>query len=665
MNEAVQKPHSETEDAVAEAKALLQAGRLEDAAASAGSVLETDPDNVEALYILAVCQRYLKRLDDARETLNRLKTVSPSYGRAYQEEGHAKRLQADFDGAIAAYEQAVSLNPALIASWKALAELQLKRGHHEAAAAKQEADRLGALPPELVSVTSFIHEGRILKAELLCRSFLQKSPHHVEAMRLLADIGMRLYVLDDAEFLLESAKEFEPGNVRVHMDYVNVLHRRQKYAQARDEAHKLFEKERQNPAFATLYANECAAVGEFDEALGLYETVLKRVPDNAHVHLVHGHALKTVGRQDDAVSAYRAAYEKKPDLGDAFWSLANLKTYRFTGAEIEQMKKAEAAAGTTLLDRIHLCFALGKAFEDAQEYEDSFLYYARGNALKKEQNRYDPDRMDAQLAAQKDVCTPDLFKAHGTCGDPSHAPIFIVGLPRAGSTLLEQILASHSQVDGTLELPNILALVHRLSGRLSTGDESRYPKILSELPNEKLRGFGTAYIRDTQIHRKGAPRFTDKMPNNFRHIGLIHLILPHAKIIDARRHPLACCFSGFKQLFAEGQEFTYGLEDVGRYYRGYVDLMDHWDQVLPNKVLRVQYEDVVADLEGQVRRLLEFCELPFEQACVDYHKTERSVRTASSEQVRQPLYRDGVEQWRNFEPWLDPLKAALGPELLG
>ena len=315
-------------------------------------------------------------------------------------------------------------------------------------------------------------------------------------------------------------------------------------------------------------------------------------------------------------------------------------------------------------DRVNLCFSLGKAFEDKGEWEKSFEQYERGNDLKAVQSRYSADDVGAELQAQADVCTKELFEKQGGKGHPAPDPIFILGLPRAGSTLLEQIIASHSQVDGTLELPNILSMSYQLRGRKRAKINGRYPRILHELSEERLQELGRRFIEDTQIHRKGAPFFIDKMPNNFRHIGLINLILPNAKIIDARRHPMACCFSGFKQHFAEGQEFTYGLENIGTYYKDYIALMDHWDEVLPGKILRVQYEDVVADTEAQVRRILDYLELPFEQACVDFHKTKRSVRTASSEQVRQPIFRSGLEQWRNFEPWLDPLKQALGPEIL-
>jgi tetratricopeptide (TPR) repeat protein len=480
-------------------------------------------------------------------------------------------------------------------------------------------------------------------------------------MRLLADIGMRLGIYDDAEFLLESVLEIEPGFDRARADYVKVLQKRQKFQRALEESAALRKRLPNNVPVKLTYANICSAVGRNAESLALLEELLDEVPNPDNIHLNRGHVFKTIGEHERAVQAYRNACAERPTHGDAWWSLANMKTFRFRDDEIETMEslleRGEIVAG----DEYHLCFALGKAFEDRKDYERSFEYYARGNRLKKDELRYSADRMQADFDRQKAFFTPERVAQFAGRGVPDDDPIFIVGLPRAGSTLVEQILASHSQVDGTLELPNILATVHRLNGRLKRGEEPRYPGILAELDEGRFAEMGRAYIDDTRIHRQGAPYFTDKMPNNFRHIGLILSILPNARIIDARRAPMACCFSGFKQLFAEGQEFTYSLNDIGRYYAGYVDLMEHWKKLYPESILQVDYEVVVDDLEPQVRRMLEFLKLDFEPACVEFHRTRRSVRTASSEQVRQPIYRTGVEQWRHFEPWLDDLKRALGP----
>lgn len=652
------------EEAVGQARALLKAGRVAEAARLAAAAVERQPEHAGALYLLAVCQRYLEDYAAALATLARLQAVRPDYGRAFQEAGHVRLAMGEPGAALVAFRRAVAANPALPASWQALGQLQAAAGHHqEAARAQAQHQRLVALPPELVSVASFMHEGRLAKAERLCRDFLQRHPHHLEAMRLLAQLGVRLQVLDDAEFLLESALEFAPDFLLARIDYVDVLARRQKYARAQEEARRVLDTDPSNPAFNTLYANQCMAVGDYDTALAIYDRVLAAHADQPDLHLVRGHALKTVGRQPEAIEAYREAARLRPGFGDAWWSLANLKTYRFTPDELATLRGLAARDDMALADRYHLAFALGKALEDRGSWEQAFTAYEQGNALKKQALRYDPGRMDRELTLQREQCTPALFAAHAGHGCPAPDPIFIVGLPRSGSTLLEQILASHPQVDGTLELPHVLAMAHRLNGRRRLDEAPRYPAVLHELDADQLRELGEEYLRETRIHRQGAPFFIDKMPNNFRHIGLIALMLPNARIIDARRHPMACCFSGFKQLFAEGQEFSYGLDDIGRYYRGYVELMAHWDQVLPGRILRVQYEHVVADLEGQVRRLLDFCGLSFDPACVDFHRTRRVVRTASSEQVRSPLYASGVDQWRHFEPWLAPLREALGPEL--
>ncbi|MBV8576872.1 MAG: sulfotransferase, partial [Acetobacteraceae bacterium] len=346
-----------------------------------------------------------------------------------------------------------------------------------------------------------------------------------------------------------------------------------------------------------------------------------------------------------------------------YWSLANLKTYRFSAEELEQIRAREADPATGRVDRLHLCFALAKALEDQGSFAESFHYYQLGNELKRADSRYAPEIIESNTRRQIEVCTAQFFAERRGWGTSQRDPIFIVGLPRSGSTLIEQILASHSQVEGTQELATVQQFVARLRGREIDPHNDRYPYVLAELSAPDAAQLGERYIEETRIYRTAKPFFIDKMPNNFRHLGLIHLMLPNARVIDARREPMACCFSNFKQLFAKGQEFTYNLEDIARYYRTYLELMRHWDRVLPGSVLRLQHEDIVDDLEGNVRRVLEFCGLEFEPQCVEFHKTARSVRTASSEQVRQPLFREGLDQWRNFEPWLGPLKEALGDAL--
>ena len=651
---------SDDGDQLKEAQEALQSGDFAGGLARAETLLAHDPKQGDALYVAAVAARYLDRHDAARSFLERLHAEMPEYGRAWQEAGHLARATGDKDGALSAYARAVRFNPALTASWTAQAELLAAMGRSaEAAAAQEQARRVTALPRELVAVTHHLHEGRPLRAEEICRHFLRRNPRHVEAMRLLAQIGLRLGILDDAEFLLDSAVAFEPDNIQVRLDYIDVLRKRQKFERSREEAEALYDRDPASPLFQSHLAIESMQTGDYERAFALFNTVLERLPSDPATLTSRGHALKTTGQQDDAVASYRAAIAAKPDHGDAYYALANLKTYRFTEAEIAAMHAQLERPEIAFMDRVHLTFALGKAHEDREEYEASFGFYEEGNALKRRQTRYDADRMSEELAAQKEACTRDLFESRQGAGDPARDPIFILGLPRAGSTLLEQILASHSQIDGTLELPNVLALAHRLRGRKA--GQSRYPQVLHDLTPEQLTEFGGDFLANTRIHRQSAPFFIDKMPNNFRHIGLIQLMLPNATIIDARRDPMDCCFSGFKQLFAEGQDFTYGLTEIGRYYADYVELMDHWDRVLPGKVLRVRHENVLDDLEGQTRRMLDHIGLPFEEECLHFHRTARAVRTASSEQVRRPINRSGQGAWKPYEPWLGDLKAALGP----
>ena len=646
------------------AQQLLQAGKLQEALQAAQQELVDHPRDIDALYCMAVSQRYLGQLQAALQTLETLKAVRPNYARAWQEEGHNQKKLGDLDSARNAYRHAVELNRGLISSWRELAAIHDKQHDKQRLAiAKAEFERLSRLPPELVTVTSLIHENKLFKAEKLCRDFLGKTPHHVEAMRLLAVLGMKLFIYDDAEFLLESCVEFKPDYWLARLDYVSVLHKRQKFEQALEQATVLRDMYPENYVFDLAFANQNVAVGNFDVALEIYDQVIETHPEFERTFVSRGHALKTIGRVGDGIDSYQAAYRVRKDFGDAYWSLANLKTYRFTDDEIAQMRSQFELPATAVDDRYHLCFALGKAYEDREDYAESFAWYERGNQLRKEGLRYDPERLDAAMRRQAETCTQELFENKEGTGSQHPDPIFVVGLPRAGSTLLEQILASHSQIDGTMELPNIIALAHRLNGRRVVTEEAKYPGVLADLSAEQLLAFGDAYIKDTAFHRAGAPRFVDKMPNNFMHIGLIHLILPKARVIDARRHPMACCFSGFKQLFADGQEFTYGLDDIVRYYHSYVELMSHWDTVLPGKVLRVNYEHVVHDPESQVRGILSFLDLPFEDACLNFHQTDRSIRTPSSEQVRQPIYTGALEQWRNFEPYLDVVKQGLAAEI--
>ncbi|HWS61123.1 MAG TPA: sulfotransferase [Steroidobacteraceae bacterium] len=655
---------STVETEVIRIRQLLECSRFADAEASARALAVHVPENRDVLYLIAVSLRYLRKIPEALATLERLELLHPKFSRLYQERGHCFVTLKDAPRAIDAFVKGVHINPALPASWSLLEGLYRMTGQTEdATMAAAHVATLKDLPPEVVSATSFFSDGELLPAENIIRAYLLKHGNHIEAMRLLARIGIEREVLDDAELLLEAVLQLEPDYHAARHDYARALVERHKYQRAREELEKLLKIEPQNRHYRTLYATTYVGLGEHEKAVALYRELLVNAPQAAELHLSVAHSLKTLGKREESIEAYRTAAAARPTYGDAYWSLANLKTYHFPTEEIEVMRAAESSPATGPVDRYQMCFALGKAYEDAGDYQESYRYYERGNAHKRSESRYRPEVIENNTRKQIEVCSREFFANRTGTGDPRPDPIFIVGLPRAGSTLLEQILASHSDVEGTQELADIPRIVLELQGRDYDLQNPRYPGVMADMTDEDFLRLGEKYLNDTRVYRTGKPRFIDKMPNNFRHIGLIHLILPNARIIDARREPMACCFSNLKQLFAAGQEFTYSVDDIARYYRTYLELMDHWNRVLPERVLRVVHEDVVDDLEGNVRKILDFCGLGFEPKCLEFYKNERSVRTASSEQVRQPIYREGLDQWRHYEPWLGPLKDTLGDAL--
>ena len=643
---------------------LVQGRRFAEALGAADALLVTAPENRDVSYLRAYSQRMLGDIPAALATLAALEQLHPRFSRLFQERGQCYVALKQAPEAIDAFLRGVQINPALPASWSMLEGLfRMTRQAENAAQAAAQVATLKKLPPEVVTATALFCDGELAEAEQIIRAFLLQQGHHVEAMRLLARIGIERDVLDDAQLLLEAVLDLAPDYQAARFDYAQVLSKRHMHQRAQEQADKLLAADPSNRNYRTLHALTCVGLGLHERAIELYRELLAGATQPAELHMSIAHSLKTLGRRAEAIAEYRAAATARAGYGDVYWSLANLKTYRFEDAELAQMYTAESAASTSVVDRYHLCFALGKALEDQQQYEKSFEYYARGNALKRAASHYRPEVIELNTRLQIEVCTLKLFSHHQNSGVRASDPIFIVGLPRSGSTLIEQILASHSKVEGTQELADLPRTVADLKGRDPDSDSPRYPAVLAQMGSEDLRRLGEKYLADTRVYRTGKAHFIDKMPNNFRHIGLIHLMLPNAKIIDARREPMACCFGNLKQLFAQGQEFTYSVEDIARYYRTYLDLMRHWESVLPGRVLRVQHEDVVADLEGSVRRLLHFCELDFEPACVEFHRTERSIRTASSEQVRQPIYREGLDQWRHYEPWLGSLRVALGDAL--
>ena len=629
------------------------------------SNLSKDPNHKDSLYLAAVCSRYLKNYKDSKEYLNNLLIQAPDMGRAYQELGHLCKAIGENEEAASHYRQACELNPALVASWKSLFNYFNKRNNKAAAEhAHEQIKKLDSLPPILLYISQILNEGRLAIAEQKCREFLKKNPTNVYAMSLLSDIAKKFGYYDDAEILLENAVKFSPDDGEIRMKYALILRLKQKFTKTMEQVNILCEKFPDNLSYQAQKASEIMQNGYHSEAIDLFEKIIKENPYNFSAMTSKGHAEKTLGKTDKAIESYKSAYKIKNDHGEAYFSLSNLKTYKFSDKELDVMKNQLKRVDLTLKDKAYFHFALAQGCEAIGDYEEAFKNLDMGNKIKKEQSKYTIEKMNKELQAQIDVCDEKFFEKLGNGGHDANDPIFILGLPRAGSTLIEQILASHSMVDGTLELPNILSMAQSFTGDDIYGNLGNYPKTMRSLTLEKREELGKSFIDDTRIHRKNAPRFTDKMPNNFRHIGLIHLILPNAKIIDARRYPLDCCFSMFKQLFAQGQEFTYGLAEAGNYYNSYVKLMNHWNKVLPNKILRVNNEDIIDDLEGQVKRMLDFLELPFEESCIKFYETDRSVRTASSEQVRKPINKSGMDRWKPYAKNLKTLVDNLDEDLL-
>jgi tetratricopeptide (TPR) repeat protein len=512
--------------------------------------------------------------------------------------------------------------------------------------------------PAMLHAGAALYENRLADAEPILRSELKRDPFNVVAMRMMAELAARIGRLQDAENLLTRAVELAPGFLAARSNLATVLYRQNRSEEAIGVLNALAEVDPDHLGNINLKAAALGKIGDYDEALTLYRKVLDGLPDQPKIWMSYGHLLKTVGRQQDCIAAYRAAITLSPSLGEVWWSLANLKTYAFSAEDMAAMEAALAQASLSNTDRFHLHFALGRAYEIAKVAEKAFNHYAEGNMLRSTELAHDPDEISAHVDAAIALFTKSYFDDRHSWGCPSPDPIFILGMPRAGSTLIEQILASHSQVEGTMELPDIPALFKRFGG------VEDWPTALEQAPAAQIRKLGQAFLERTQVQRKtGKPFFIDKLPNNWMSVGFILTILPNARIIDARRHPLDCCFSNFKQHFARGQAFSYSLDHMGRYYRDYVRLMDHFEEILPGRIIRVIHEQLLDDPGGQIRQLLKSLDLPFEESCLEFHKNDRAVRTASSEQVRKPINRDGADQWKPYEQWLAPLKSSLGPAL--
>lgn len=635
------------------------------AAEQAIEILKAAPNHPVALLVIGAARRSLGNAAAAIEILEPLSSAQPNWAAAHYELGRALASAGRGERAIAELRRAVKLKPDLPDAWRALGDHLMATGDSEGAdAAYAQHIKASTKDPRLLEAAVALCENRIAVAEALLRAHLKQHPTDVAAIRMLAEVAARLSRHQDAETLLIRCLELAPSFAPARHNYASVLLRQNKLEEALAQTDRLLASDAHNPGYRNLKAAILGRIGEFTQAMEIYAGVLADYPNHAKVWMSYGHALKSAGHQAECVKAYGKSIELDAGLGEAYWSLANLKTFRFSAAQLDAMRAHLKRSDLPYEDRFHFHFAIGKALEDAGAHAESFEHYAQGNSLRRKSVGYDAEENSAHVQRSKALFTRQFFAERAGVGADAPDPIFIVGLPRSGSTLLEQILASHSQVEGTMELPDIVSIVRELGGRKTKAQASKYPEILATLSGKDLRALGERYLRQTRIQRKtDAPFFIDKLPNNFAHVGLIHLTLPKARIIDARRHPLGCCFSGFKQHFARGQHFTYSLDEIGRYYRDYVELMAHFDEVLPGRVHRVIYEEMVENTEAEVRRLLGYCNLAFEAQCLRFYETERAVRTASSEQVRQPIFRDGMDYWRHYEPWLDPLKRALGPVL--
>lgn len=627
-------------------------------------ILKAAPNHPAATLMQGVAHRLSGDAATAVQVLTRLTDAQHRWAQAHHERGLALMDAGCLSEAIAAVRQAIDLKADLPDAHRTLGDLLTAVGDSAAADRAYAAHiRASTRDPRLLAPANALVENRIPEAEGLLRAHLKQHPTDVAALRMLAEVAARLGRLEDARILLERCLELAPGFHPARYNLALVLHRLDRPADALGQIDHLLAADPRHPAYRNLRAVALVKVGEYREAISLYSQILANSPDHAAIWMSLAHAQSTEGQVREAIAAYRRSIELAPGFGEAYWSLANLKTFRFDASEVDAMRVQLARGDLRHEDRFHFHFALGKALEDAGEYAESFEHYSQGNRLRRQSIRYDAADTSARVDRTRQVCTAAFFRERSGHGCEAGDPIFIVGLPRAGSTLVEQILASHSKVEGTMELPNLVGIARELNGRKRPADPSRYPEILREFAAQQCRQLGERYLDETRIQRKtGRPHFIDKLPNNFMHIGLIQLILPNARIIDARRHPMACCFSAFKQHFAMGQHYTYSLAELGHYYRSYVDLMAHFDAVLPGRIHRVIYEDLIGDTETQVRALLAHCGLSFEEACLHFHRNERAVRTASAHQVRQPIFREGIDHWRHFEPWLDPLVHALGPE---
>jgi tetratricopeptide (TPR) repeat protein len=632
------------------------------AARRAAHILAGSPEHSGANLLLATAHRKLGDLTAAAAVLETLTKAQPDSPLLQLELGRVYAAAGRGAEALTVLRRAVALDADFDDGWRELAAQLFAAGETvQGDTAYAHYERLARDPPELADARVALAENRLEAAEVVLRRRLRQVPQDVVALRMLADCAARRDDDVEAEQRLTECLELAPGYAGARYDLAQVLYARQRISEVLPLVERLLALEPHNIDYLSLQAQALRLNGSSHQALALMAQTVADQPDEDRAWLLYGHLLREVGQQARAIEVYRRALEVRPGSGPAYSSLANLKTFRFSGNDRAAMQEQLARSAPRSTDRIHLEFALGKALEDEGQFADSFQHYSRGNELHRATIAHDPDAVTAQLERARSLYTASFFADRYGWGSARADPIFIVGMPRSGSTLLEQILATHSQVEGTRELTDIPALAVELTLRRAVGERAEYPQTVAALERREIEALAARYLSRTQVYRSaGKPRFVDKMLGNFSHLGLIQLLFPRAAIIDARRHPLGCGFSCYKQLFARGLNFSYDLAQLGRYYRDYVGFMELFDAALPGRVYRVHYERLVDDPEGEVRKLLDYCALPFEQQCLQFYENPRVVQTISSEQVRQPIYSESVDQWRNFEPWLTPLKEALG-----
>jgi tetratricopeptide (TPR) repeat protein len=660
MNSSSQ-PAASVEIALQHAQRLLAKNPLL-AEQQAREILAAAPGHPLGRLILGASLRRQGQTDSALLVLEPLAQEQASAFPAHLEVGMARTQAGRTAEAVQSFRRAVELQPNSADGWRLLADLYDTLGEAaQADAARAKYLRCATSDPRLQDAAFALVANELPQADARLRKHLDAFPNDIAALRMLAEVAARLRLYPEAERLLYRCLELAPSFDGARQTLAMVLNRAGKPALALQHVDRLLSQDATNPAYLNLRAAVLANLGDYAGSIATYERVLRSHPRQPKIWMSYGHSLRTSGRYTECVTAYRKALSHQPTLGEAYWSLANLKTFRFENGDVDRLYVLRADTRLSDEDRLHIEFALGKALEDRQRFSEAFEHYSAGNALRKNLHPYDAQVVTEHTRRVKELFTSEFLSSRRSMGVSAVDPIFIVGLPRAGSTLIEQVLSSHSRVEGTIELPDIIQIVAELSGRRKADSETTLFESMEELSPQQIRELGERYLATTRVHRKfDRPHFIDKMPNNFLYVGLIHLILPSAKIIDARRHPLACCFSAYKQHFARGQNFSYSLHDLGRYYRDYVSQMAHFDRVLPGRIHRLYYEAMVDDTENQVRMLLNHCGLAFEESCLRFYENNRPIRTASSEQVRQPIFRHGVDQWKKFEPWLGPLKEELG-----